>query len=68
MPPHVCINFELDDIRAFVSHKKSLNFSSVNPHEEHYDERSQGAFENPVQNEKLHNIIEEIRQIINEKA
>ena len=68
MPPLECKNFELFDIRAFVSHKKSLNFTSVDPHEEHYNERSEGTFENPVQNEKLHNIIEEIRQIINEKA
>jgi len=60
--------FELFDIRAFVSHKKPLTFSPVTSHEEHYDERSRGSFENTVKNEKLHHIIEEIRQIINEKS
>ena len=68
IPPLACKNFELYDVRAFVSHKKSLSFISEVSDEEHYDERSQGTFENPVQNEKLHNIIEEIRQIINEQT
>ncbi len=68
IPPSECKNFELFDIRAFVSHKKPLKFSPNIPHEEHFDERSQGKFENPVKNKKLHNIIEEIRHIINEKT
>ncbi len=68
VPPSECKNFELFDIRAFVSHKKTLNFSVKASHEEYYDERSNGTFENSVKNEQLHNIIEEIRQIINEKT
>ncbi len=68
IPPRECKGFELFDIRAFVSHKKTLTFTPVNSHEEHYEERSQGSFENSVTNEKLHHIIEEIRQIINEKT
>ncbi len=68
MPPLACKNFEIYDVRAFVSHKKPLTFTQQTPKEVVYEERAYGEFTNEVQNEKLHAIIEEIRQIINEKS
>jgi len=64
MPPLACKNQEIHDVRAFVSHKKPLQFTSAPSEEFHYSERSQGQFQNSVKNEKLHEIIEEIRDII----
>jgi hypothetical protein len=68
MPPLSCKNHEIYDIRAFVSHKKHLSFTQAPPKEVLYEERAQGKFTNEIQNEKLHSIMEEIRQIINEKS
>jgi len=68
MPPLACKNFEIYDVRAFVSHKKPLNFSQTPPKEVVYEERAHGEFTNEIQNEKLHSIMEEIRQIIHEKS
>jgi hypothetical protein len=68
MPPLACKNFEIYDVRAFVSHKKPLKFSQGTPTEVAYEERAHGEFTNEIQNEKLHTIMEEIRQIINEKS
>ncbi len=64
MPPISCKNFEIYDVRAFVSHKKTLKFHTHKPKEVHYSERSNGEFENHVDDEKLHSIIEEIRDLI----
>ncbi len=68
MPPLSCKHHEIYDIRAFVSHKKQLNFTQTPPKEVVYEERAEGKFTNEIQNEKLHTIMEEIRQIINEKS
>ncbi len=68
IPPVQCSKFELHDIRAFVSHKKPMKFSTLAHQKQEYQERSHGDFENNVHDEKLHNIIEEIRHIINEKT
>lgn len=64
IPPLACKNSEIYDVRAFVSHKKPLNFSQTIPKEVHYDERSKGEFQNAIENEKLHTLVEEIRGII----
>lgn len=64
MPPLACKKFEISDVRAFVSHKKSLNFTSAEPKVILYAERSSAAFENSIEDKKLHNVIEEIRAII----
>jgi len=62
MPPLKCKNFEIFDIRAFVSHKKTLTFTQ---HKDVlYKERAQGAFQNEIKDEKLHAMFEEIRDII----
>jgi hypothetical protein len=68
MPPLACKNFEIYDVRAFVSHKKPLTFSQTPSTEVVYEERAHGEFTNDIQNEKLHSVMEEIRQIINEKS
>jgi len=64
MPPQSCKKFEIYDVRAFVSHKKTLKFSASIPKEIHFEERSQAEFENNVEDKKLHQVIEEIRDII----
>lgn len=64
LPPEACSAFQLQDVRAFVSHKRSLRFQSNHDTAPHYQERSKADFENPVKDEKLHAIIEEIRGII----
>jgi len=64
MPPHTCKNFEIYDVRAFVSHKKTMKFSAINPHYETYQERSSADFENKIEDDKLHQVFEEIRDII----
>jgi hypothetical protein len=64
IPPLQCKNFEIADVRAFVSHKKSLKFSEHK--EELYEERALGEFENSLKDEKLHAMFEEIRDIIHE--
>lgn len=65
MPPLKCKNFEIFDVRAFVSHKKTLKFSQHK--EEMYEERAHGEFKNELHDEKLHAMFEEIRDIINER-
>lgn len=64
IPPLACKKFEIEDVRAFVSHKKSLNFSVTKPEVIRYKERSSALFENPIEDKKLHQVIEEIREII----
>lgn len=64
IPPLACKNTEIYDVRAFVSHKKPLSFTKSVPKEMHYNERSQGEFQNSIENETLHNVFEEIRSII----
>jgi len=64
IPPLSCKNFEIYDVRAFVSHKKTLKYSVSKPKEIHYNERSEAAFDNNIQDSKLHQTLEEIRDII----
>ena len=64
IPPLSCKNFEVYDIRAFVSHKKTIKFSAFNPHDETYQERSHADFDNSIEDNKLHSIVEDIRDII----
>ncbi len=65
MPPLECKNYQIYDVRAFVSHKKSLKFHT---HEEiNFEERALGNFENSLKDETLHDIVEQIREIIHEK-
>ena len=64
MPPVSCKKFEIFDIRAFVSHKKTLKFSVSKPPEIQFEERSKAEFENNIEDKKLHQVIEEIRDII----
>ena len=65
MPPQECKNFDIFDIRAFVSHKKSLTFSTQE--EVHFKERAKGNFENSLQDKSLHAMVEEIRNIVSTK-
>ncbi len=64
-PPQKCQELEFDDIRAYVSHKplqKATSFARETV--PMYEEQSDGRFENNVEDEKLHNIIEKIRKVI----
>ena len=64
MPPLECKNFEINDVRAFVSHKRHLSYTPVEHNYEKYDERSDAQFQNSIENEQLHQVVEEIRDII----
>lgn len=64
IPPSSCKKFEIFDVRAFVSHKKTLTFSVSKPQEVHFEERSKAEFENNIEDKKLHQVMEEIREII----
>jgi len=65
IPPLPCQKLEIYDIRAFVSHKKSLKFT---PHKViSFKERAHGDFNNSLKDEGLHSIAEEIRNIIHSK-
>jgi len=67
MPPLSCKNYEIFDVRAFVSHKKTMKFSAVKPSYEEYEERAEADFSNEIENEKLHKVFEDIRSIIKNK-
>jgi len=67
IPPQTCKNFEIYDIRAFVSHKKTIKYSVIEPLNEPYEERAQANFDNEIEDEKLHKVFEEIRDIIKTK-
>ncbi len=64
MPPVSCKKFEIYDVRAFVSHKKTLKFTLSKPEEQHYHERSKAEFENSIKDNNLHQVMEDIRNII----
>ena len=67
-PPQKCQAFDFDDIRAYVSHKPISKMTEVKKETvPHYKERSVGDFENSVNDEKLHNIIEKIRTSIHDR-
>ena len=64
-PPKACQELDFEDIRAYVSHKP-LEKEAEQKKETvpHYVERSNGTFENPAEDPRLHNIIEKIRKSI----
>lgn len=67
MPPITCKNYEIYDVRAFVSHKKTIKFTETKPLHVPYKERSEADFENTIEDKKLHDVFEEIRDIIKNK-
>ncbi len=64
MPPQSCKKFELYDVRAFVSHKKTMKFSPIKHSYPQYSERAHAEFSNDIEDEKLHQVLEDIRDII----
>ncbi|MDF1880691.1 hypothetical protein JHD50_05130 [Sulfurimonas sp. MAG313] len=67
IPPLSCKNYEIYDVRAFVSHKKHMTFTAVKPTYEEFEERAEAEFENIIENKKLFQVFEEIRDIIKNK-
>ena len=66
-PPLPCQEFELQNIRTYVSHEPPKKESSEEIKVENlYEERAEGHFENSVKDEKLHKIIEKIRTSIHD--
>ena len=66
-PPAKCKDFIFEDIRAYVSHKPTLNVTDIQRETEApYEERAEGEFENNVKDERLHAIIEKIRESIHD--
>jgi len=63
-PPEKCKEMEFEDIRAYVSHKPAQKSAPQKETVPYYEERSDGTFENPVKDKRLHEIIEKIRQSI----
>jgi hypothetical protein len=67
-PPQKCKELEFEDLRAYVSHKPPVKETeSRRESVPFYIERSNGTFENPTEDERLHNIIEKIRSSIHDK-
>lgn len=66
LPPLECQESNVSDIRAYVSFKshKADSLFGGSSTQERYDERSSAKFENPISDEKLHNLVEDIRHII----
>ena len=64
IPPITCKNYEIYDVRAFVSHKKTIKFTQTKPLSVPYEERAAADFENFIADKKLHDVFEEIRDII----
>jgi len=68
-PPEECSGMQWNDIRAFVSHKRPpRNVLKKVPTVYDYKERSHAAFTNKTKHAKLHRIIEQIRNIIDDRA
>jgi len=64
-PPAKCKEMEFEDIRAYVSHKpQTKDELSKKETVPYYEERSEAAFENPVKEPRLHEVIEKIRKSI----
>ncbi len=67
-PPQKCQELDFDDIRAYVSHKPVSPASETTKETVPlYEERANGDFENPVKDQRLHNIIEKIRTSIHDR-
>ncbi len=64
--PPECSDTSFSDIRAYVSHKRPLSETKKRPTVYQFHERSLGNFSNGTRHQTLHNIIENIRQIIHE--
>ena len=63
-PPDVCEGIDFDEIKAYVDfnfHKKEF-FTYKEP--PRYEERSHAKFKNSIKNDKNYNILENIRDII----
>ena len=64
-PPQKCSEMSFEDIRAYVSHAPQETQTEFERHSEPlYEERASGDFSNPVTDEKLHRVIEKIRNTI----
>ena len=64
-PPQKCSEMSFEDIRAYVSHTPQEVQTEFERHSEAlYEERASGDFSNPVTDEKLHKVIEKIRNTI----
>ena len=67
-PPQKCQEMDFDDIRAYVSHKPLTKMTEVKKETVPlYEEQASGNFENSVEDERLHNIIEKIRASIHDR-
>ena len=64
--PLECQGVNVSDIRAYVSFKpnKPDTIFKGSSTKEYYQEHSQAKFSNDIQDEKLHQLIEDIRNII----
>jgi len=67
-PPKTCEKSPFDDIRAFVTHQRSVATTEDKTSEMSYKERSSGSFSNPASSERLYKIIEKIRESIHARA
>ena len=68
-PPEECSDVTWSDIRAFVSHKRPRgSVLKKVPTVYDYKERSLAEFTNNTKHEKLHSIIERIRNIIDDRT
>jgi hypothetical protein len=68
VPPLECQELSITNIRAYVSFKPTkpeILFEGSST-KECYEERAQAEFQNSVTEPKLHNLIEEIRKIIDD--
>ncbi len=63
-PPKTCQSYPFNDIKAFVTHKPVHKTEQRSDAELTYTERSEGTFANPAQDQRLHRLIEKIRQTI----
>ena len=54
----------VEELKFFVTNKIEKKSQKVEQKEQTFNERSYGIFQNSIQNEELHNKVEEIRNII----
>ncbi|WP_345993413.1 hypothetical protein [Sulfurimonas sp. HSL-1716] len=69
LPPPECQNTDIGDIRAYVSFKqhKETALHEGSSTDERFSERAHAEFINSAQDERLHEIIEDIRRILNDR-
>ncbi|MEA3372549.1 MAG: hypothetical protein U9Q62_02545 [Campylobacterota bacterium] len=63
-PPKTCQSDPFNDIKAFVTHKPLYKAAQKSKPELLYAERAEGTFTNPATDQRLHRLIEKIRQTI----